>query len=137
MPDGLRENFASLLKIIAGVQEPVDFRAILGPLLDLVVIAVVREGPIVGFFVGPIVHRVRSGEASLHQAFHAFKRRHKAKRHANFQQVFLAFGGLRNLSRFQTWPNGLNHITQANQYLQKVRCVLVLPVGFCRIRQLN
>jgi hypothetical protein len=53
---GLRENVFRLFEVIAGVQHAVDFAAVLGPLLDLVVIAVVRQEGIVGLFVGPIGH---------------------------------------------------------------------------------
>jgi hypothetical protein len=48
MLDGL----ARLVEIVAGVKHALD-PAGLGPLLDLVVIAVVRREQIVRFFVGP------------------------------------------------------------------------------------
>jgi hypothetical protein len=41
---------------IPGVQHAVDFAAVLGPLLNLVVVAVIRQEGIVGLFVGPIGH---------------------------------------------------------------------------------
>jgi hypothetical protein len=53
--DGLRENVPRLFEVIAGVQHAVDFAAVLGPLLDLVVVAVIRQEGIVGLFVGPMV----------------------------------------------------------------------------------
>jgi len=49
------EQPASLVEIIAGVKEALDLRAVLGPLLNLVEIAIVREERIVGLLVGPIV----------------------------------------------------------------------------------
>ena len=55
--DFFREQLTSLVEIVAGVKQAVDLRAILGPLLDLVVITIVRELRVVGLFgrLGPKV----------------------------------------------------------------------------------
>jgi len=54
MLHGLGENFPRLFEIIARVKQPIDFLAILGPLFDLVEVAIVRVQQIAGFFIGPI-----------------------------------------------------------------------------------
>jgi hypothetical protein len=41
---------------LAGIQQTIDLRAIFGPLLDLVEIAVVRLERVVSFLVGLIIH---------------------------------------------------------------------------------
>jgi hypothetical protein len=56
MLDGVREQFASPVQIIASVQNPVDFRALFRSLLHLVEIAIVRAQWLVGFLIGPIGH---------------------------------------------------------------------------------
>jgi hypothetical protein len=56
MFDGVCKNFPCLFEVIAGVEQPIDLRAVLGPLLDFVEIAIVREERIVGFIVGPSRH---------------------------------------------------------------------------------
>jgi hypothetical protein len=43
MLDRVGEQLTSPFEIVAGVKEPIDLRAVLGPLLDLVVITFVRE----------------------------------------------------------------------------------------------
>jgi hypothetical protein len=55
--DGAVKDHAGAIEVVAGVQHALDTPC-LGPLLDLVVIAVVGEQRIVGFFVGPIIHAV-------------------------------------------------------------------------------
>jgi len=47
MLDRFGEQLASLVEIVAGVKEAIDFRAVLGPLLELVEIPIVREMKIV------------------------------------------------------------------------------------------
>ena len=54
--DGVSKDFLRLAKIIADIEQAIDFHAVAGPLFDLVVIAVVREERIVSLFVGPIAH---------------------------------------------------------------------------------
>lgn len=44
MFDGLREYGSRVREIVAGVDQPVDLAAVLGPLLDLVEVALFREG---------------------------------------------------------------------------------------------
>jgi hypothetical protein len=51
--DGVSKDFLRLAKIIAGIGQAIDFHAVAGPLLHLVVIAIVREKRIVSLFVGP------------------------------------------------------------------------------------
>jgi hypothetical protein len=51
MLDRFGEQLTSLLKIVACVKQPLDLRAVLGPLLELVEIAIVREKRIVGLLV--------------------------------------------------------------------------------------
>jgi hypothetical protein len=48
------ENLLGLFEVVAGVQKAVDLRAVLGPLLDLVKVAIVREERVVGFLFRPI-----------------------------------------------------------------------------------
>jgi hypothetical protein len=43
MPDGLGEYLLSLIEIAAGIEHAIALSAVLGPLLDFVVIAVVRN----------------------------------------------------------------------------------------------
>ena len=50
MLDGVREQFASPVQIIASVQNPVDFRALLRSLLHLVEIAIVGIERVLGLF---------------------------------------------------------------------------------------
>jgi hypothetical protein len=56
----LRKNVPRFVEIIPGIQQAIDLRAIFGPLLHLVKIAVVRVERIVCLFVGPIVHATAS-----------------------------------------------------------------------------
>jgi hypothetical protein len=44
----------ALFQIIAGVQQPIDFGAVLSSLLDLVEVAIVREERTIGFLIRPI-----------------------------------------------------------------------------------
>jgi hypothetical protein len=53
MLDGLGEQLAGLVEIVAGVKHPLDLRAVLSPLFELVEIAIVRAKRVVRFFVGP------------------------------------------------------------------------------------
>ena len=48
------EQLTSLVEIVAGVEQAVDLHAVLGPLFELVEIAVVREERIVGLLVRPV-----------------------------------------------------------------------------------
>ena len=56
----LAKNVPRGVEIIAGIQQAIDLRAIFGPLLDLVKIAVVRIERVGGFLVGPIIHAQRT-----------------------------------------------------------------------------
>jgi hypothetical protein len=47
------EQLTRLLKIVAGIKQALDLRAVLGPLFELVEIAIVREKRIVGLLVRP------------------------------------------------------------------------------------
>jgi hypothetical protein len=53
--DGLGEDRARLVEIVAGIKHAVDLGAIACPLLDLIEVAVVRTERIVGFLVGPML----------------------------------------------------------------------------------
>jgi hypothetical protein len=54
------ENLSRLVETAAGPQHVVDFRPVLHPLLDLVIIAMVRQQRLVSlFFVGRMVHASR------------------------------------------------------------------------------
>ena len=53
MLDRRREDLARLVEIVAGVQHVVDLGAVLGPFLDLIEIAVVRDQWLVSLVVGP------------------------------------------------------------------------------------
>jgi hypothetical protein len=64
MLDRFGEQLASLVEIVAGVKEAIDFRAVLGPLLELVEIPIVREMRIVCFLVRPIVIHARPSPLS-------------------------------------------------------------------------
>ena len=52
MLDRCGEDLSRLVQIAAGIEHALDLAAILGPLLDLVVIAVVRDQRLSGLFVG-------------------------------------------------------------------------------------
>ena len=52
MLDRRRKDLPRLVEIVAGEQHAIDLHAVLGPLLDLVVVAVVRLKRVEGFFVG-------------------------------------------------------------------------------------
>jgi hypothetical protein len=56
MPNGAGERIAGPVEAIAGIEQADDALVILGPLLDLVEIAVVRIERIVGFLIAPIGH---------------------------------------------------------------------------------
>jgi hypothetical protein len=53
VPDQGREYFPRPVKVVAGINHPVDLRAIHGPFFDLVEVALVRLKRVVSFFVGP------------------------------------------------------------------------------------
>jgi hypothetical protein len=53
----LCEDISCLVEIVAAVQQTVDLRAVLCPLLDLVEVADIRNQRVIGFFVGPIAHQ--------------------------------------------------------------------------------
>jgi hypothetical protein len=55
--DGFSEYVTRFFEIIAGIEHPVDLAAVVGPLLDLVVIAMVRYQRLV--VVGPVCTRRR------------------------------------------------------------------------------
>jgi hypothetical protein len=55
-PVPVSENLLRPTKVAAGIQHAIDLAAVLRSLLDLVVIAIVRQQQIVGFFIGPVVH---------------------------------------------------------------------------------
>jgi hypothetical protein len=55
-PVPVSENLLRPTKVAAGIQHAIDLAVVLRPLLDLVVIAIVRQQQIVGFFVGPVAH---------------------------------------------------------------------------------
>jgi hypothetical protein len=52
--DSRSEQLARLFEIVAGMKKPRDLRAVLGPLFELVEVAIVREQRVVSLFVGPI-----------------------------------------------------------------------------------
>jgi hypothetical protein len=49
--DRFGKSLARLVEIVAGPQHAIDFAGVLGPLLDLVIIAMVRHERFVGFIV--------------------------------------------------------------------------------------
>jgi hypothetical protein len=51
MLDRVSEDLPRLVQLTAGIEHVVDLGPVLGPLLDLVEVAVVRDDRIVGFFV--------------------------------------------------------------------------------------
>jgi hypothetical protein len=51
--DCFGEQITSLVEIVAGVKKALDLSAVLGPLFELVEIAIVREKRIVGLLVRP------------------------------------------------------------------------------------
>ena len=53
MLNRIGEQLASLFQVVAGVEQAIDLRAVLRPLLDLVEIKVVRTQRVVSLFVGP------------------------------------------------------------------------------------
>jgi hypothetical protein len=71
--DGLCEYRTGFVEIAAGVEQPIDFSAVFGPLFDLVEIAIIRVERVVGFFIGPIalfayqgfMHVWRSGGSDI------------------------------------------------------------------------
>src|SRR6516225_6529558 len=52
--DGVSKDFLRLAKIIADIEQAIDFHAVAGPLLDLVEIAMVRDQQVVSLFVRPV-----------------------------------------------------------------------------------
>ena len=56
--DGGGEDFLRLAKIVAGIEQAINFHAVPRPLLDLVEIAMVGDQRVVGLFVGPVVHSI-------------------------------------------------------------------------------
>jgi hypothetical protein len=52
--DGGGEQLARLVEVIAGIEQAIDFRFVLGPFLDLIEVALIGDDRIAGFFVGPI-----------------------------------------------------------------------------------
>ena len=56
MLDGVGKDFLRLAKIIAGIEQAIDFHAVAGPLLDLVEIAMVRDQRVVSLFVRPVAN---------------------------------------------------------------------------------
>jgi hypothetical protein len=51
------KDLPRLVQITAGIEHPIDLGAVLGPFFDLVVVAVVRQQRVVGFFVrGTLCH---------------------------------------------------------------------------------
>jgi hypothetical protein len=56
MVDRRGEDLPRLVEVAAGEQHPIDLGPVLGPFLDLVEIAAVRNQRLVGLFVGPIAH---------------------------------------------------------------------------------
>jgi len=67
MLDGASKHIAPY-RDYCGVEDAIDLRAVLGPLLDLVEVADVRNQRVVGFFVGPVVHRARLTAAAASAA---------------------------------------------------------------------
>ena len=54
--DGVGKDFLRLAKIIAGIEQAIDFHAVAGPLFDLVEIAMVRDQRVVSLVVRPVAH---------------------------------------------------------------------------------
>ena len=54
--DGVSKDFLRLAKIIADIEQAIDFHAVAGPLLDLVEIAMVRDQQVVSLFVRPVAN---------------------------------------------------------------------------------
>jgi hypothetical protein len=61
MTDRFGEYLAGFIQVAAGVEHAVDLDAVLRPLFDLVEIVLVREKRVVGFFIGQVAHRLKSG----------------------------------------------------------------------------
>jgi hypothetical protein len=53
----LSKTSRALSRFIAGIEQAIDLGAVFGPLLDLIEVAPVGMGRIVGFIVGPVTHR--------------------------------------------------------------------------------
>src|ERR1700691_4953002 len=49
----LANTSRGLVEIVAGIKQALDLRAVLGPLFDLVEVAIVRAQRVVSFFAGP------------------------------------------------------------------------------------
>jgi hypothetical protein len=69
VPDQGREYLPRPVKVVAGINHPVDLRAIRGPFFDLVEVVLVRLKRVVSFFVGPVIghcgdYREAGGTAS-------------------------------------------------------------------------
>ena len=63
MVDRLREDLSRLVQVAAGIKHVVDLGPVLGPLFDLIEVAVVRDKLIVGLFLGLV--RAHSGGVEL------------------------------------------------------------------------
>jgi len=69
MLDGPLKDAPRLVEVVAGVEHELDPQSVLAPLLDLVEVAPVGVGWVVGFFVGPVAHctKARTGEEKAGQ----------------------------------------------------------------------
>ena len=83
MVNRLRENLPRLVKAATGIKHVVDLRPVLGPLLDLVEIAMVRDERLISLFVGRFAHRTvaaRNFYAKLNVFLHRFIQRRQGHR---------------------------------------------------------
>ena len=58
MLDRRHEDRLRLIQVAPGIEHVVDLGAVLGPLLDLVKVAVVRDQRLISLFVGRFAHRM-------------------------------------------------------------------------------
>jgi hypothetical protein len=73
--DGLHKHGPRRREVIAGIEQPVDLRAVFGPLLNLIKVVIIREKRIVGFLVRPVVIHLRRTISVRIVAMVALKRR--------------------------------------------------------------
>jgi hypothetical protein len=57
--DRFGEQLTSFFQIVAGEKKALDLRAVLGPFLELVEIAIVRAQRVISFFVGLVAAQIR------------------------------------------------------------------------------